>query len=777
MLLWAGLVQAAAAPATSTASPALIPIPAVVQPLAGAFRVDAHTVIVVPPSDRQALFAAHYLAALLKRTRGLSLSVRALDVAPPGAIVLALDPHATVDKPGGYVLQVDPHGVRIDARSERGVFYGAITLWQLLTADGDRGPVRVDGVSIRDWPRFAWRGLMLDSARHFQSVGTIEQVLDAMARHKLDVFHWHLTDDQGWRIQIRRYPELTRIGAWRTPPGVGRHGEPLRYGGFYTQGQIRQVVAYAAARHIEVVPELDMPGHAQAAVAAYPGRVGVTGQRPPVSVDWGVNPYLYNVDDRSLHFIENVLDEVMALFPSKYIHLGGDEAIKDEWKASPQVQATMKALGITSEDALQSWFTDRLGEYLQRRGRRLIGWDEILEGGLPRTASVMSWRGTAGAVAAAKQGHDVVLAPAGWLYFDNLQTARSDEPSGRLSVLPLSRVYGFEPVAPSLTADQARHVMGVEGALWTEYMISPWQVQHALFPRVDALSEIAWSPRRRRDWHGFLQRLPAQMRRYRALGVAAADTPFAPWFRLDDSVAQVLASGRVTISLGNQVDFGTLRYTTDGSKPGADSPIYAGPFTVTLPDTVRAATFAPDGSELAAPRTRVFDRAALLTRRNGQFKACKGGNLGLRVPLLPDLGARDTPVYDVDLFHACWVYPQAPLDTVTGIEVRLARLARNYGLAHDQAKVVAYPARTAHGELDVHEDHCDGPLLASLPLPAGRRLGERFALHGVLPPRQGVHDLCLRVTAPIDGPLYGLGMVRLLEGSGHAVVMQPHRGH
>ncbi|WP_329741411.1 beta-N-acetylhexosaminidase [Dyella sp. A6] len=775
LFLLAGPALAAAAP--TPAVPALIPVPAEMQAQAGRFTVDAHTVIVVPPGDRQALFAANYLARSLKRVRGLSLPVRALAEAPIGAIVLRLNPHAPVDKRGGYVLQVDAQGATIEARDERGIFYGAITLWQLLTAHAGHGPVRIDGISIHDWPRFAWRGLMLDSARHFQSVDTIEQVLDAMARHKLDVFHWHLTDDQGWRIQIKRYPELTRIGAWRTPPGAGSHGEPLRYGGFYTQAQIRQVVAYAAARHIEVVPELDMPGHAQAAVASYPGQVGVTGRRPPVSVDWGVNPYLYNVDDRSLHFIENVLDEVMALFPSKYIHLGGDEAIKDEWKASSQVQAKMKALGISNENALQSWFTNRLGEYLQRHGRRLIGWDEILEGGLPRTASVMSWRGTAGAIAAAKQDHDVVLAPAGWLYFDNLQTRRADEPSGRLSVLPLSRVYRFEPIDPSLTAGQARHVLGVEAALWSEYMISPWQVQHALFPRVDALSEIAWSPRKQRDWRSFLQRLPAQMRRYRAFGIAAADTPFAPTFHLDETVSKALESGHAMVSLDNQLGFGTLRYTTDGSEPGRRSPVYARPFTVALPATVRAATFAPDGSELAAPRVRVFDRAALLTLRNGQLEACPGGNLGLRVPLLPDLGTRHTPVYDMDLFHACWVYPQAPLDTVTGIDVDMARLARNYGLAHDQSKVVAYPARTVHGELEVHEDRCDGPLLASLPLPAGRQLGERFALHGVLMQRQGVHDLCLRVTAPIDGPLYGLGMVRLLEGSTKVGSAGLRRGH
>lgn len=742
----------------------LIPMPAEVKPASGSLAIDAHTLIAYAPGDKGAEAAARYLAAELRRSRGIALEVAGTDRSPRGAITLRSDPTTSVDKPDGYTLEIDGGGVRIASRGDAGLFYGAVTLWQLATADGRQGATQVPDVTIRDWPRFAWRGLMLDAARHFRDIATVRQTLDAMAEHKLNVFHWHLSDDQGWRLEIKRYPKLTSVGAWRTPPGAGTHGEPERYGGFYTQDQVRDVVAYAAARHITVVPELDMPGHAQAAVAAYPELVGVTADRPAVSVDWGVNPYLYNVDDKSFTFIENVLDEVMTLFPSTYIHLGGDEAVKDQWKNSPAVQAKMKSLGITSENALQSWFTDRLGDYLGKHGRRLIGWDEILEGGLPRTASVMSWRGVEGAIDAAKKDHDVVLAPAGWMYFDNLQTDRADEPNGRLSVLDLKRVYGFEPVDASLTPEQATHVLGTEATLWSEFIPSPRHVQHALFPRLDAMAEIAWSPREVRGWDSFLQRLPAQMRRYAVLDIATSDGAFAPAIHLDEDATAVLRNGKATVRIDNQTGFGTLRYTTDGSMPGANATAYSGPFTVSLPTTVRAITFAPDGTPMAAVRSRTVDRDALLTRRNGELTKCADGSLGLRMPLLPDLAGMDTPVFDIDLFHACWLYPKAAMDGITGIRVDAARLARNYGLAHELSKVVSYPAKTAHGELEVHQDTCAGPLLASLPLPAGKAPGERIVLRGALPAVHGEHDLCLRITAPIDGPLHGLSSVTLTGG-------------
>ncbi|WP_370562851.1 beta-N-acetylhexosaminidase [Luteimonas salinilitoris] len=748
----------------------LIPAPVEAERGDGRFRITAETVVSVAQNDAPARDAANHLARLLRDTRGLALAVREELAPSPGSIRLQLDPQSPVAQAEGYALDADAEGLRIRARDAAGLFYGAVSAWQLTSADAGRDAVETDvveipAVTIRDWPRFGWRGQLLDVARHFHDVDTVKHVIDAMARHKLNVLHLHLTDDQGWRIEIKRYPKLTEIGAWRTPPGAGRHGTPQRYGGYYTQEQIRELVAYAAARHITILPEIDMPGHAQAAVAAYPGEIGVTSERPPVAVDWGVNPYLFDTDERSLKFIQGVLDEVLELFPSPFIHIGGDEAVKDQWEASPAVRAQMRQLGVKDAHAMQGWFNAQLAKYLTSKGRRLIGWDEILEGGLPDSASVMSWRGVDGAVAAARLGHDVVLAPAGWMYLDNLQTERSDEPNGRLAVLPLSRVYELDPVPAELTADQARHVLGAQGALWSEYIPSRRHIDHALFPRLAAVAEVAWSPMAARDWDGFLARLPAQLQRYRALGIGSSDGAFAADIGIDGGPNTVLSGGPARIALGNQTGVGQIRYTIDGSEPTLESSRYGAPFAVTLPVTVKAAVFTEDGQPLAAARSRHFDREALLTVDTQGLRNCHdGGPLGLRVPLLPDMPGMDTPVYNVDLFYACWTYPQARLDGIAGIRIDAARLARNYGLAHDQSKVHQYPSSTPQGELEVLRG-CDGELLAKVALPDGAILGEQFILEALLPPQEGVHDLCLRFTAPIEGPLYAIGAVRLIEAT------------
>jgi hexosaminidase len=754
-LLLGVLPSLRAAPAV--APPALIPQPAQVTMAEGGFRVDARTPLVVIDHAAATRRTAGYLADLLARTRGLRLRVTSSEVESP-AIVLQRDPQAPVAQAGGYALDVTSRGIRIRARDDAGLFHGAITLWQLLTPDARSGAVNVPALHIRDWPRFSWRGLMLDSARHFQSVAEIETLLDQMAQHKLNTFHWHLTDDQGWRIEIKRYPELTRLGAWRTPPDAGHDGEPLRYGGFYTQEQIRQIVAYAAARYITVVPELDMPGHAQAAVASYP-RLGVTGKRPPVSVDWGVNPYLYNVDDDTFTFLDHVLDEVMALFPSKYIHVGGDEAIKDQWQASPAVQAKMHALGLKDENALQGWFIGRIGAYLEQHGRRLIGWDEILDGGkLPADAAVMSWRGSRGAITAAQAGHDVVLSPAPQLYFDQLQSANLDETAGRIPAQDLASIYAFEPVPKELDAAQAKHVLGAQANVWTEHMPTMKHVQHAVFPRLDALSEVDWSPLPTRDWKGFLGRLPVQLARYRAQGIDYADSAFAPQITVDRDAA--LHGGPVQVTLADQVNAGAIHYTVDGSAPTRTSPLYQAPFMVKMPTTVRALTLAADGSELATPRQRVLDHAGLLTVTGNAMPNCPGSDFRLRVQPMPDASSL-APVYSINVFDSCQLYPATPLNGLGSIHVEAVRLERNYALAHDQKLVVSRPHATPFGELMVHRDTCDGPQLASMPLPDPAHSVRRFKLTASLPAQRGKHALCLLYTAPIDGPLYALDSVSL----------------
>jgi len=592
-------------------------------------------------------------------------------------------------------------------------------------------------------------------------VAEVETLLDQMAQHKLNVLHWHLTDDQGWRIEIKRYPQLTRIGAWRTPPDAGVDGEPQRYGGFYSQAQIREVVAYAAARHITVVPEIDMPGHAQAAVASYPA-IGVTGKRPAVSTDWGVNPYLYNVDDATFQFVDNVLDEVMALFPSHYIHVGGDEAIKDQWKASPVIQAKLRALHLRDEDALQGWFIGRIGSYLSAHGRRLIGWDEILDGGVPADATVMSWRGTDGAIKAAKLGHDVVMSPAPDLYLDNVQSTLPDEAAGRTPARDLQSIYRFNPIPAALSAAQAAHVLGAQANVWTEHIPTMQHVEHATFPRLDALSEVVWSPAASRNWHDFLTRLPAQLERYAAQHIAYADSAFAPTIQWDANAA--LHSGAATVTLANQAGYGAIRYSTDGSVPDAHALRYSKPFTLTLPATVEAVALADDGSPLAAVRTRVLDRAHLLSRLGVELPYCSGNGAGLRVQPTPDATSM-APVYAINLFDSCQQYPAAPLDGIASIHVEVVRLQRNYALAHDITMVVSRPHRTPFGELAVHQDRCDGAVLATMPLPDPTHSARAFALDGTLPPRQGEHTLCLAFTAPTNGPLYAIGRVTLISSS------------
>lgn len=743
-----GLVQASPV--------SIISLPAQLHTAPGSFTVDDNTPVIVPSGDASARQSAQYLVDTLARTRGLHLKI--VEGGPAAnAVAFVHDPTSPVTQGEGYKLDVTPRGITIGARDDAGLFYGGITLWQLLTPDAHKGAVQVQALHISDWPRFAWRGVMLDSARHFQSASDVKLLIDQMAQHKLNVLHWHLTDDQGWRIEIKRYPELTRIGAWRTPPDAGHDGEPLRYGGFYTQDEIRDVVAYATVRHITVVPEIDMPGHAQAAVASYP-QIGVTGKRPPVSVDWGVNPYLYNVDDATFQFVDNVLDEVMALFPSHYIHVGGDEAVKDQWKASPAIQAKIHALHLKDEDALQGWFIGRVGSYLAAHGRRMIGWDEILDGGVPADATVMSWRGTDGAIKAAKMGHDVVMSPSPDLYLDGVQSDLPDEAAGRVPVRDLASIYAFNPIPAQLSAAQAGHVLGAQANVWTEHIPTMQHVEHATFPRIDALSEVVWSPASTRNWKNFVARLPAQFERYADQQVDHADSAFAPSIDLDANKA--LKAHRASVTISNQAGYGAIHYTEDGSTPDIHAPLYRGPFVVTVPATIKAKTFAEDGSVLAAERVRVLDHDSLLTRLGVELPNCPGSDFRLRIQPMPDATSM-APVYAVNVFDSCEQFPAAPLDGVNAIHADVVRLERNYALAHDQKLVVSRPHTTPYGELVVHLDRCDGQALATMPLPDPAVSARKFSLDASLPQKQGEHTLCLAFTAPIDGPLYALGSVSL----------------
>jgi hexosaminidase len=762
LLLLAACHSAAprAQPGTVAAQPSpqasipLIPLPTSMQRQRGHFDIDANTKLVAEGEEAQTV--VRYFTDLAAETHGIALNPATDAAAETPAIEFAID-SSSGKSPEAYRLEVSPQRIRITAGEARGLFYGAVTLWQLMARDDD-GRIRIPAVRIDDAPRFAWRGLMLDSARHFQSVDEIKQLLDAMALHKLNTFHWHLTDDQGWRIEIRRYPKLTSVGGCRIPAGDGgidpRSGKPRPYCGYYTQAQIRDVVRYAAERHITVVPEIDVPGHATAAVAAYP-QLGVQrGARLAVSNEWGVNTNLFNVEEDTFIFLENVLAEVVELFPGQYVHVGGDEAVEDQWKASKRVQARMRALGLKDEAALQSYFIKRMEKFLSGHGRRLIGWDEILEGGLPPQATVMSWRGIDGALAAASQGHDVVMSPSSDLYFDYLQTNSPNEPPGRPAVIDLRKVYAFEPVPQALDADKQRHIIGLQANVWTEHMRSFARVQHAIFPRIAAVAETAWSPREHKDYDGFLARLPAQLRRYDALGFGYARTPF--------EVRMTAVSRRdadtASIELSNSLGYDDIRYTVDDSAPSTASPRYRGPIELSLPAEVRAAVFV-DNRPLVGANEQRFSTESLLARRDEDLAMCSNALL-LR---LEDDGPADgeRAIFNVDIFDPCWSWKQADLHGIAAIEVRAGRIPYFFQLAHDESHRKFRPAKRAHGELEVRAG-CEGALLATAPLPATPDEDGFITLRAPLPPQTTTQDLCLYFTGDTRPTMWTLDRVRLI---------------
>jgi hexosaminidase len=641
----------------------------------------------------------------------------------------------------GYRLDITAERALAIASDARGLLHAATSLALLLEREDEA--LRLPQLKIEDAPRFAWRGLMLDSARHPQSIDEIKHLLDAMALHKLNVLHWHLTDDQGWRVEIKRYPRLTEVGGCRVPAGDAgidpASGAPKPLCAWYSQDQIREVVAHAAALGIEVVPEFDVPGHAQAAVAAYP-EFGVLEQALPVSADWGVHRTLFNVDEPTVEALEHILAELVELFPSRYVHLGGDEAVKDQWQQSAAVQARLRELGLQTETELQAWLIARLRGFLGERGRRLIGWDEILDGDLPQDAIVMSWRGTDGGLAAARRGHDVVMSPSTDLYFDFLQSASEAEVPGRPSQIPLSRVYAYEPIPEGLSAGQHHHILGLQANVWTEHLRGYERVQHATFPRLAAVAERGWSTVDTRDFGNFLVRLAHLMRIYEDFTIQAAHTPF-------EVLAEVRA-GQGTeafeLELRSGLEGAQIRYTLDGRVPDAQSPIYGGPIKLEAPTELAAQPWVGDSA--VGPVTRLSLDASLLQYRSSPQLALRDGGLVLR---LED----DTPApegqararFDVEIFAPRWIWNQPPLPEGTRLHIRAGRIPYNFQLHKEEALRQFLPARSPHGELRV-EDGCDGALLAEAELPA--RPGESGFIELVLEPARvrDVDALCLRFT-------------------------------
>lgn len=494
---------------------AVTPRPVAVTPGQGVFKIRSDTMLAAGPRASQA---------------GRLLSQQ-LDLKPAASIKpcencvhITVVPGLAVPSDEGYILEVTPKSVEIRGKGPAGAYYGAQSFLQLLNSAR-----QVPCVRIEDYPRFQWRGMLLDPARHFIPKQAVLKFIDELAAQKMNVLHLHLTDDQGWRVEIRKYPRLTEVGSMRKETRVGHEREAKGFdgkphGGFYSQADIREIVAYAADRFISILPEIEMPGHAQAALAAYP-ELGNTGEKLEVFTRWGVNKNVFNVNESTIRFLQNVLAEVLRLFPNKFIHVGGDEVPFDQWKASPAAQARMKKLGLKSEAELHGYFIRRMDQFLTKRGRRLVGWDEILEGGVDRSATVMSWRGNKGGIAAARLGHDVVMAPNSHTYFDYYQAKSPDEPLAIGGFVPLEKVYEFDPVPPELTAEEGRRILGTQGQLWSEYMPTPERVEYMAFPRSTALAEVVWTPKARKDYADFLRRLKGFEQRWKARGVNFRPTP------------------------------------------------------------------------------------------------------------------------------------------------------------------------------------------------------------------------------------------------------------
>ncbi len=505
--------------APAAEEPAIIPRPARLALRHRDFVVHSRTPVL---TDTGARAEGQWLAGVL----GCPLSAGA---PRDGAVALRRDPTLARLGSEGYLLEVTPKRVTVRASTAAGAFYGAQTLRQLLPpaslSPAGRGgaPWRIPCLEIEDSPRFPWRGSLVDTARHFKPKAAILKYLDALALHKINTLQLHLTDDQGWRLEIKKFPKLTEIGSVRRQTRMGHErkaqgfdGKP--HGGYYTQADIREIVSYAQARHITVVPEIEMPGHAQAALAAYP-EFGNTGEKLEVWTQWGVSKNVFGVGEETFRFLEDVLSEVLELFPSKYIHVGGDEVPQDQWKASAEAQARIQELGLKNESELHTWFIGRIHTFLRARGRTLVGWDEIIEGGMTPGAVVMSWRGIKGGIEAARHGHDVVMTPTSHTYFDYYQSKDPSEPLAIGGLITLDRVYSYEPVPAELTAEEARHVLGTQGQLWSEYIPTPEHMEYMAFPRMCALAEVAWTPKERKAYSDFERRLRPHLERLTALGI------------------------------------------------------------------------------------------------------------------------------------------------------------------------------------------------------------------------------------------------------------------
>jgi len=571
----------------------IIPAPVSVTKKAGTFKLDKTVVLV--SADPGNAKAADLLNASIVAKGGFALRDSKTAGAADRAIVIT---SAGADQlpAEGYKISITDKKITITGK-DAGLFYAVQSMIQLLP-EQQNNQILINAAEINDYPRFKYRGMHLDVGRHMFPVAFIKKYIDMMSQYKLNNFHWHLTEDQGWRIEIKKYPKLTTIGGSRNGTVVGHHPgvgtDNTVYKGFYTQNEVKEIVAYAAARYINVIPEIEMPGHASAAIAAYPELscfpdkdTFVDAKTPwsgsakgkQVQQQWGVFDDVFVPSEATFKFLEDVLDEVITLFPSKYIHIGGDESPKDYWKQSEFCQNLIKQLGVDGEHGLQSYFIQRIEKYLNGKGRSIIGWDEILEGGLAPNATVMSWRGTDGGIAAAKENHDVIMTPGSeGLYFDHAQSPSADEPTNIGGMSPYTKPYGYDPVPKELTAEQQKHIIGVQANLWTEYIQTPAKVEYMTLPRIFSLSEIAWSQTSKKDLKNFTEeRLPLHLARLDKAGANYwVPTPLG-------QSDKVMNGEDFAISLKAPFPGAKIYYTLDLTRPSEAAALYAGPIKVNVP--------------------------------------------------------------------------------------------------------------------------------------------------------------------------------------------------
>lgn len=578
------------------------------------FKLNENVLIAYPENNALLQRNAEFLSEYIQQATNYAPKTKAIAAGEQvkNAIVLGLDP--SIANKEGYVLTTTPEGININGQTENGVFYGIQTLRKSIPAEAKEATILIPAGEIKDEPRFSYRGMHLDVGRHFFPKEFMKKYIDLLALHNMNTFHWHLTDDQGWRIEIKKYPRLTEIGSQRSRTVIGRNTQEYDntpYGGFFTQEEAKEIVKYAQERYITVIPEVDLPGHMLAALAAYP-EMGCTGGPYEVCPRWGIfEDVLCIGNDQTMQFLEDVMNEIIEIFPSKYVHIGGDEAPRTRWEKCPKCQARIKTEGLkadknhTAEDRLQSYCMTRIEEFLNSKGRQIIGWDEILEGDVAPNATVMSWRGMEGGIKAAQLGHDVIMTPTSFCYFDYYQTADTkDEPLGIGGYVPIEKVYSLEPVPAVLTEEQSKHILGAQANLWTEYIHSSEHVEYMVLPRMAALAEVQWTQPEKKDFKDFTKRLARLMKFYQRDGFNYAKHVFD--LKVDFTPDVTKKAVVVTLST---IDDAPIYYTLDGTEPTTASLKYTEPVSITETADFQAVVIRPEGKSKVVNKKISFNKA------------------------------------------------------------------------------------------------------------------------------------------------------------------------